>query len=62
MLVLVEVLLLAVLPLWLFFDFLVLFIVLLLSEPEVVFWANTAVPESKDRPRAAIMIFFIDIS
>jgi hypothetical protein len=27
--------------------------------PVEVFWANTAVPESRDRPRAAIMIFFI---
>jgi hypothetical protein len=61
LLVLVEVLLLVVLPLWPFFF--LLFIVLLVSVlPVEVFWANTTVPESNDRPRAAIMIFFIDIS
>lgn len=60
----VEVVLLIVslepLVLFFFFDFLVLFIVLvsvwLLVE---VFWAKTAMPESSERPRVAIMIFFI---
>ena len=43
--------------------FFLLFIGLLLSVlPVEVFWANTTVPESNDRPRAAIMIFFINIS
>jgi hypothetical protein len=44
-------------------DFFVLFIVLVSVLPVDVFWANTAVPESNDKPRAAIMIFFIrDVS
>jgi hypothetical protein len=54
----VLVLLLLFLPRWLFF---VLFIVLV-SVPVLlvdVFCARTTVPDSMERPRAAIMIFFI---
>jgi len=54
-----EVVVLAVLLVFLLFLCLwVLFIVLSVLAVEV-FWANTAVPESSERPRAAIMIFFI---
>ena len=42
-----------------FFDFFVLFIELVSVLPVEVFCAKTTVPESSERPRAAIMIFFI---
>jgi hypothetical protein len=42
--------------LWLFF---VLFIVFVSVPAVEVFCANTRLPESIERPRAAIMIFFI---
>jgi hypothetical protein len=57
----VEVEVVSVLLLFFFLLFLVLFIVSVL--PVEVFCANANVPESIERPRAAIMIFFIrDIS
>jgi hypothetical protein len=61
--VLVVLLIVSLEPLVFFFflDFLVLFMVLV-SVPWLlveVFWAKTTVPESSERPRAAIMIFFI---
>jgi hypothetical protein len=42
-----------------FLLFLVLFIVFVSVLPVEVFCANTTLPESNERPRAAIMIFFI---